>query len=251
MAATYKSEGVVLKRWRHREKDTLVRVLTRDFGKITARAISARKITSKLAGHLEPFVVADFFFAKSKTIDIVAGSNTIMSNDVLRSSMIHGAAANYIAEIVDNLTHDHDPDPLFYEYVLGMLQMIGQQPQLNILTVYAAIVQIFEYLGYRFELETCHSCKRVVTADEVLKFHFQLRGLECGNCRSIEQVRELSADSVRVLRFLQDESFETVAKLSVSDTVWRDIDPLIRSSIAYQLGKSPKSEVVFLELIAV
>lgn len=256
MAATYKTEGVVLKRWDYREKDTMIRVLSRDFGKITARAISSKKITSKLAGHLEPFVVADFFFAKSKTIDIVAGSNTIMSNERLRTSLTHMAAGQYIAEIIDRLVEDREVDPLLFEYVIGIFEMLSQQQRVNTLSVYAAIVQIFEYLGYRFELSACHVCKREVAefagsiTEGEMKLHYDLRAVECGNCRSIEQVREMSVDTLRVMRFVQDQSFDDVLRLRVKDDVWRDIDGLIRSVIAYQLGRVPVSEPVFLELLA-
>ncbi len=255
MAATYKTEGIVLKRWDYREKDTMVRVLTRDFGKVTARAISSKKITSKLAGHLEPFIVADFFFAKSKTIDIVAGSNTIMRNERLRTSLTHMAAGQYIAEIVDRLVEDREVDSLLFEYVVGIFEMLSQQERVNTLSVYAAVVQIFEYLGYRFELSACHVCKREVgefagvVSEGAMKLHHDLRAIECGNCRSIEQVRELSADALRVMRFVQDQSFDDVLRLRVDDGVWQEIDFLVRSIISYQLGRVPVSEPVFLELL--
>jgi recombinational DNA repair protein (RecF pathway) len=46
--------GVVLDRTRDDELDTEYSIFTWDLGKVKARATSVRKITSKLAGHLEP-----------------------------------------------------------------------------------------------------------------------------------------------------------------------------------------------------
>ena len=50
----YVSEAIVLKKQPLGDCDNRYSLFTRRFGKMTAKAKSARKITSKLAGHLEP-----------------------------------------------------------------------------------------------------------------------------------------------------------------------------------------------------
>jgi recombinational DNA repair protein (RecF pathway) len=50
----YVDEAVVLSREPHADADSRVTLFTRRYGKLTARAKSARKITSKLSAHLEP-----------------------------------------------------------------------------------------------------------------------------------------------------------------------------------------------------
>ncbi len=50
----YISEAVVLGKEPTRDLDVRVSLFTKKFGKLTARARSARRITSKLSGHLEP-----------------------------------------------------------------------------------------------------------------------------------------------------------------------------------------------------
>jgi len=50
----YFTEALVLDKEPIGEADSLVTLYTKELGKITARAISVRKITSKLASHLEP-----------------------------------------------------------------------------------------------------------------------------------------------------------------------------------------------------
>src|SRR3990167_4941169 len=127
MAYTYTTEGIILKRWNYKDQDKMVRVLTRKYGKLTTRAISARKVTSKLAGHLEPFIYADFFFAKSKTIDIVAGSNTIAAH----TSLPHSATAAYFADIVDYFIRDNQEDVPLFVFVHDFLSWLNTaQPNL-------------------------------------------------------------------------------------------------------------------------
>ncbi len=50
----YVSEAIVLRIDPRRETDGVVVLFTRRFGKVIARLRSVRKITSKLAGHLQP-----------------------------------------------------------------------------------------------------------------------------------------------------------------------------------------------------
>ncbi|MBI2623458.1 MAG: recombination protein O N-terminal domain-containing protein [Candidatus Liptonbacteria bacterium] len=55
----YAGEAVVLRREPHGEQDSRVSLFTKRYGKLTAKAKSARKITSKLSPHLEPGLVTD------------------------------------------------------------------------------------------------------------------------------------------------------------------------------------------------
>jgi len=50
----YSSEAIVLRVEPVGEMDLRVSLFTKKFGKLSARARSARKVTSKLAGHLQP-----------------------------------------------------------------------------------------------------------------------------------------------------------------------------------------------------
>ncbi len=60
----YQSEALVLTLEPHRETDSRVSLFTERFGKMQARARSARKITSKLSAHLQPG-----FFARVRLIE--------------------------------------------------------------------------------------------------------------------------------------------------------------------------------------
>jgi DNA repair protein RecO (recombination protein O) len=50
----YVTEAIVLRKTSFKQVDARYTLFTKRFGKMVAKAISSRKITSKLAGHLEP-----------------------------------------------------------------------------------------------------------------------------------------------------------------------------------------------------
>lgn len=247
MAQTYKTEGIVLKRWDYKEHDRMLRLLTRDHGKLTTRAISARKITSKLAGHLEPFVHADFHIAKSKTIDIMAGSHTLTSNAPLRQSITHTALANYFSEIVDRCIDEQEKDEAVYQHVLDFYTWLSTN-QAHTLVLYAALLQFFGLLGYRIELYDCHNCHKPIT-EQGNKFQFKLWNIECGRCTGPDETITVSATAIKAARFANEQPYTQVQALHLTPAVWNEFDVWMRSLIRYHLSRIPTSEEVFLRML--
>lgn len=60
----YVTEAVILDREPQKEQDSRIRFFSERFGKLTARASSARKITSKLSAHLEPGMLVRLRFVE-------------------------------------------------------------------------------------------------------------------------------------------------------------------------------------------
>jgi Recombination protein O N terminal len=67
----YVTDAVVLTKRPSGEFDARYTLLTKKFGKMTGRAKSSRKITSKLAGHLEPGSVIKVRFIEKSGVQIV------------------------------------------------------------------------------------------------------------------------------------------------------------------------------------
>jgi DNA repair protein RecO (recombination protein O) len=248
MAFTYTSDAIILKRWEYKEQDRMVRLLTRDFGKLTCRAISARKLESKLAGHLEPFIYTQAFFARSKTIDIIAGSNTIDSNARLRQSIPHYAIAGYFTEIVDRWLQEYDADPKTVAHVQSFLCWLNTH-EANTFACIGAVMQFFTLLGYRMELYRCHSCQKPITYNGS-KFHFQLWNVECSDCHSTEETTPLSTEAIKALRFFLQNDFDTIARLRVPNQQWVELHRFVRVLLRYHNGAELQSESIMLSLLS-
>lgn len=247
MSQTYKTEGIILKRWNFKEQDRMLRLLTKDYGKITTRAISARKQGSKLAGHLEPFIHSDFFIARSKTIDILAGSNVINSNAQLRRSISHSSVASFFSEVIDRFTEEGGEDATLYEFVQQYYTWL-QENEAHVFSLYAAILQIFSLLGYHIELHSCHSCRKPISI-EGSKYNYKLWNVECADCHSTDETMPLSADAIKVLRFFGEHTFSEVIRLHLQKKEWEEVHTFIHSLLRYNLDYELKSEAVFLELL--
>jgi recombinational DNA repair protein (RecF pathway) len=120
----YGGEAIVLRREVQGEADTRVSLFLKRFGKLTAKAKSARKITSKLSSHLEPGMVSEVRLVEK---------NDMLVTDALKSARVSLTSADLY--FLDKLLGEADPDPVLWELVRNgdfswerALQMLGWDP---------------------------------------------------------------------------------------------------------------------------
>src|SRR5437868_15487036 len=73
----YKSEAIVLKRINLGEADKILTIFTPHFGKLRVVSKGVRKVTSRLAGHVELFTRSQMLLARARNLDIVTQSETV------------------------------------------------------------------------------------------------------------------------------------------------------------------------------
>lgn len=123
---TYKTEGVILKYTNLGERDRLLTVYTKDFGKIYLKAKAVKISRSKLAGHLEVLTLSQLVVASGKFLDIVIDALAINNFKGIRLSLKKTAAAFCIAELVDSLTGEREPDRRIYDLLQRALDFLDQ-----------------------------------------------------------------------------------------------------------------------------
>lgn len=225
----------------------MVRILTRNHGKVTSRLISGKKLSSKLAGNCEPFMVTQAFFAASKTIDILAGSVPIQEFSSLRNDPYRYACAGFFTELVDRLTEDGDVDASLYEFVVVHVEMIHTYPA-HVLLLFSAVLQLCEWLGYHTELYKCHNCQKDIQAEEGNQWNLHVWSVQCPRCVSEHATIPMSQELIKVIRFLVSEDIDRVAALKVETVVWQQTVNFVLACVHYLVGGELRSEAVLFGL---
>lgn len=94
--STFYVQGITLRYWSVGEWDRVYRLLTAEYGLIDARLQGAVKITSKLAGHLEPFSQVKLLLARRRGPYRIAGVQLIQrffTDDLLTNFYLAKLAA--------------------------------------------------------------------------------------------------------------------------------------------------------------
>lgn len=128
----YKAEGVVIKRVNFGEKDKLLTLFTKNFGKLLVLAKGIRAIHSKKAPHLELFTHVSFYVAIGRNLDIVTEAYTLESFPNLRKHLEKVAYTYSIAEVLDRLCAERQEHKNIFESLLVTLQKIDKDGETKI-----------------------------------------------------------------------------------------------------------------------
>src|ERR687886_1213367 len=110
----YRTPAIVLKRMDLGEADRILTLYTRDHGKLRAVAKGVRRTTSRSAGHLELFTLADVLLAQGRELDVVSQADTITAFRRVREDVILTSHAYYLAELTDLLTEDRSENRVVF-----------------------------------------------------------------------------------------------------------------------------------------
>src|SRR5512146_3458589 len=103
---SFRVEAVILRHSDYGEADRLLTLYARQLGKTRALVKGARKITSRKAGHLEPFTHVKLQLAKGRDLPLVTQADTIDTYLALREDLQLTSQASYIIEPLDRLTYE-------------------------------------------------------------------------------------------------------------------------------------------------
>lgn len=158
MAETWKTEGFVLKYTPFREYDRLYTLYTKEDGKITVHAQGIRKMASKLVGHCEPFVLSQFFIARGKAFDRLAGSRMQCNFRSIRSSFGKIQAGLHVLELLHRNIKEGDADEKMFSFIRGTFEALETLPDNKGAVwffIHATELKLLTLLGIRPELSRC------------------------------------------------------------------------------------------------
>lgn len=235
---TYKTEGIIIKKSNYKEADLLLRVFTPHFGKITVIAKGARKIKSKLAGNLEMFCHNQFMFAEGKIFDVVCSVDAKERHLFLRENLNKLSQAYYLAELVDKLLPEGEPNPKLYGEFLKAINFILID---RILAVRAFEIKTFRILGFGPEVDLCVNCHTGLEKNHC-SLSYNFGGVLCNSCAGKDiSAYPVSDNSIKLFRMIIAFDNEVIMRVSQLDSLLSEIKTFNEKYIDKILQRSLKS----------
>ena len=237
----YRTDAIILRRSDFGEADRLLTVFTPERGKSRLMAKGVRKTTSRKAGHVELFMLTDMLVARGRTWDIISQAEVVEAYRALREDLDKTSHAYYLAELTDRFTEEHDPNRPLYELLALTLARLS-----HVDDPYATLrffeVRLLGLTGYQPQLHFCVTCEEAIEPVENNYFHFVDGGVLCpkhGPARPNAELIPLPV--LKVLRYLQTESWERAAKLQLTPTTRQQVESLLLGYITFLLERQLKS----------
>jgi DNA repair protein RecO (recombination protein O) len=235
----YKSEAVIIRRSDLGEADKILTIFTPNFGKLRVVAKGVRKVTSRLAGHVELFTRAQMLLAKARNLDIVTQSETVDAYRPLHDDLSRIAHASYAAELLDALTPDALEHYPVYKLTAEVFALLSEDPNpTRVLRWYE--LQLLGYMGYSPELNECVQCRNELTPT-TNSFSPAQGGVVCASCRRVGIGRDLSVNALKLLRLMQRNPYSAISRVRLDPDLTDELTATTQSYITYILEREVRS----------
>ncbi len=241
----YKTEAIVLRQRPLGEADRIVTLYTLHHGKLEAKAKGVRKTSSRLAGHLQPLTCCAVQLAQGRTMEVVAGCQTIEAFPGLRADLDRLSRGLYAAELVDRFAPERVEGGAIYQLLLDTLRRLDKSNSLDLALRYFEM-RLLQHSGFRPELEHCLTC-HLPLAPVANLFSPAAGGVLCHRCGpGSPGVRPLSVNALKVLRLLQWAPWPQVAPLLLPSSLHTEVERHLRAYIVHVLERDVNA-AAFLE----
>lgn len=243
----YRTEGIILRRSDFGEADRLLVLFTPGYGKLRVLAKGVRKVPSRKAGYVEPFMRSQFLLARGRNLDIVTQVEALESHQPVRSDLLRSAYASYLAELVDAFTEEGEENAALYQLLSSALGCLAAGDDPALLARFFEI-RLLTCVGYRPELRRCVGCGAEHKPEPVI-FSPSDGGARCRRCGPVPAATDLSLSAFKVLRYLQDQEYVAVARLRLRPETLREVEAALRQYLTFILERNLRS-AGFLSLVA-
>ncbi len=110
MEATYRTKAIILDRQPCAENDSRVIAYSWDRGKLELTARGAAKLSSKLAGHLEPFNLVELMVVVGRGADYAGAADNLSAAGDLKNNLDKISAGGYLLALYKKLIKPGESD---------------------------------------------------------------------------------------------------------------------------------------------
>ena len=154
--------GVVIRKTESGEHHQLVTLYTRELGKVRLMAKSAKKNTSKQAGHLDLFNSVDFLMVPGKNYSIITQAQSSENFLGIKSSLAKVMAGFFILETFHRLVYEEEQDLPLWNFLIIQLNKLEQIDKFGVDLMLADFKKgLLNVMGYESSLAKVIESKEI------------------------------------------------------------------------------------------
>ncbi|MBN2258553.1 MAG: DNA repair protein RecO [Anaerolineaceae bacterium] len=233
---TFLVNAIILKHMDYGEADRIVTIFSVERGKLRAIARGVRKIRSRKAGHLEPFMHARLFLSQGREWPIITQAQTTDSFDGLRNDLVKIGHASYVVELLERFSSEDGDNPALFHLLLETLNRLEDSEDLFQPTQYFEL-HMLDLQGFKPELIKCVRCSGVIQpADQF--FSAELGGILCPKCGPLVSLSQsVSLEALKYLRHYQRSTYTEAKRAIINDKTRDEMGRLSRYYITFLLER--------------
>ena len=234
--------GIVVRHTNYDEADRFITFLTPFQGKVSALAKGVRKLTSRKAGHLQPFTYVDVQLSKGKGASwLVTQVSTIEAYPEITASLDKTVRTSCILELAERFSLENEENVPLFQLTLDTLRRFAVFTDTYPVQRYFDL-QLLSVTGSRPELFECVRCrKKVLPEDQFI--HFGLGGVLCPDCGGLVRgARPVSMKTLKFLRYYQTHSFAEAAAAGWPQDIRMESENILTGYQSWLLERKTNSQ---------
>ena len=234
MEDTYNIKAIVLNRRPVGENDTRTIVYSLEAGKLQLTARGAKKIKSKLAGHLEPLNLVDIMVVRGRRHDYAGAAVSEKCYFNIKNDLAKLPLAARAVRILDKFIKSGVVDEKIFELLKDYLAALeAVKGECAIFFTFFSL-KLLAALGHQPELSRCLNCAVKIQPGKN-RFDLERGGLVCPKCVNLKDANQLavSDDAIKLLRLIIKSDFGQLVKVKINNKLGNEVEKIISSFFKY------------------
>lgn len=238
---SFRASAVVLRHSDWGEADRILTLYTREQGMVRAIAKGARKVTSRKAGHLQPFTHITVQLAKGRDLLIITQVETVNAFLPLHDDLVKTGYAAYVVELLLRFSYEEESaNPSVFRLLVETLDRIEKEDEAWLAIRYYEM-RFLDAVGFRPQLFECANCGREILAEDQF-FSFTAGGVICPRCgEGVPNIMRISLEALKYLRHFQRSSYRDASRAKPSFEVQKEAEVLMQGYFTHLLERELNS----------
>ncbi len=220
----FRTEGLVLSHVDVGETDRIITLFSPRHGKLRAVVRGARRVSSRLGGHVEPFTYVTLQLVQGRSLLVVSQVRMDQPFRRIRDDLVALSYAYEAARLVDYFVQEGEDNLAAFGLLMAFLRRCeaGADPSMPFL---AFQWKLLRAAGYQPRLDSCASCG---ASGEVTAFSASQGGVLCPGCRAIHpDSRWISQGALMLLRSIYRLPYHRACDLKYDSRVAPEAQGLV------------------------
>jgi len=228
--------GLVVRATEYKDRDSLLTLLTREFGRITVKARNVRRRNSPLTVACQLLSLSEFTLFEYRDSYVVNDAHVIELFQGLRQDVKKLALATYFSQVASLISQEDLPSPELQPLVLNCLYGLSALgvPENKVKSVFELRCACLS--GFMPDLMGCHVCGKQ-TPDY---FDVSSGQLECFDCRAFGEngIRmPVSEGILNAMRYICSCDQKRIFSFSLSDAAMESLSGITETFLVTQLER--------------
>ncbi len=242
----YSMPAILIRRIDYGDNDLILTFFTRDFGKTSAIAKSAKKSVKRFRGVLELFSLLSIVTGahRGKRLPILKEAVLKEPFAGIRGDLIKTGYASYWVELIAKWMEEGVKQEALFELLRGGLDRLDRGGMSEAVLSMLFQMRFLKISGLSPNFERCAACETPVTAipETSPAFDLQRGGIVCARCaRGVHRRLTVSKGTLKRLEWLAGGDYAKAERVKFPPPAEAEGLKLLETFVPYHLGKELRS----------